>query len=96
MIAPLARRQDADLAIEVIVSSGGIDKRAIYAGLRVGELWEWREGRIEILILAGEAYQPAPRSALLPGLDRAHLLTFVGLDDQTAAVRAFRRSLGGQ
>jgi Uma2 family endonuclease len=82
-----------DLAIEVIVTSGGIDKRAIYAGLAVQELWEWRDGRIQVLVLEGEGYREVPRSVLLPALDLGALAGFVASDDQTEAVRAFRRTL---
>jgi Uma2 family endonuclease len=91
-----SRKDRPDLAIEVILRAGGLDKRAIYPGLGVRELWEWRQGRIEILILEGEHYQAAARSGLLPALDLAHLLSFVEHEDQTAAVRTFRRSLRGQ
>jgi Uma2 family endonuclease len=91
-----AAKDQPDLAIEVIVTSGGLDKRRIYAGLGVRERWEWCEGRIDVLVLRGDEYQPAPRSALLPALDLAHLATFIRPDGHTAAVRAFRSSLRGQ
>jgi Uma2 family endonuclease len=82
-----------DLAIEVIWTSGGIDKRRIYAGLGVRELWEWREGRIDVLVLDGDGYRLFSRSSVLPDLDLAALARFVELEDQTQAVRAFRQSL---
>jgi hypothetical protein len=46
-------------------------------------LAELREGR----------YVARPGSALLPDLDLALLVSFLELDDQTAAVRAFRAAL---
>lgn len=82
-----------DLAIEVIWTSGGIDKRAIYLGLGVRELWEWEDGRIEVLVLRGGAYVKAARSEVLPKLDLTVLTTFVDRDDQTEAVRAYRKTL---
>ena len=33
-----------DIAVEVIVSSALVDKMAVYAGLGVPEVWEWRPG----------------------------------------------------
>jgi Uma2 family endonuclease len=89
-------KEHPDLAIEVIFTSGGLDKRRIYAGLGVRELWEWRDGRIEVLVLTGDEYRESARSGLLPGLDLAHLASLVEREDQTEAVREFRRGLRGQ
>jgi Uma2 family endonuclease len=82
-----------DLAVEVIWTSGGIDKRRIYVGLKVRELWEWREDRVQALALRGAEYVPIARSELLPELDLELLASFIDRDDQTEAVREFRRSL---
>lgn len=54
-------------------------------------LWEWRDGKITVLSLT--AYTVTPRSGALPGLDLELLARFVDTDDQTAAVRAFRKAL---
>ena len=62
-----------------------------YAGLGVREVWEWRKGRIQVL--EGSEYRAVDHSGLLPELDLAALAGFVDFDDQTEAVRAFRRSL---
>ncbi len=86
-------KDSPDLAIEVIWTSGGVDKRRIYAGLGVRELWEWREGRIDVLVLDGDVYRAVPRSEVLPDLDLAALARFIEIEDQTQAVRAFRQSL---
>ncbi len=45
-------REAPDLAIEVIWTSGGIDKLESYRGLGVGEVWFWREGRMEVFVEA--------------------------------------------
>lgn len=82
-----------DLVIEVIWTSGGLDKRRLYAGLGVRELWEWRDGKITTLGLAGDEYVPLARSALLPDLDLDLLASFVDTEDQTASVRAFRAAV---
>jgi Uma2 family endonuclease len=87
-------KEQPDLAIEVILTSGGLDKRRIYAGLGVHELWGWRDGTIEVLIPRGDEYQKVSASELLPELDLVHLASFIQRDDQTAAVREFRRGLG--
>ena len=88
-----APKEIPDLAIEVIWTSGGLDKRRIYAGLGVPELWEWRDGRIDVLVLRGGAYEPMPHSTVLPDLDVPFLTGFVCIDDQTRSVRAYREAL---
>src|SRR5215471_14081248 len=45
-----------DLAIEVVWTSGGIDKLEIYRRLGVREVWFWIAGRISIFALAGDRY----------------------------------------
>lgn len=87
------KKEHPDLVIEVMWTSGGIDKRAIYAGLGVRELWEWHAGKIIVLGLRDDAYVEIPRSELLPDLDIDLLTTFLDTDDQTASVRAFRQAL---
>ena len=82
-----------DLTIEVIWTSGGLDKRRLYAGLRVRELWEWREGRIEVLGLRGPKYVPLPRSELMPDLNLDLVIRFLDREDQAQAVRDFRAAL---
>ena len=82
-----------DLAIEVIWTSGGIDKLEVYRGLGVGEVWIWREGAIEVHVLVADNYRRGEQSALFPGLDLAELASFIDPEDQTAAVRRYRDAL---
>jgi len=86
-------RDRPDLAIEVVWTSGGIDKLEIYARLGVGEVWFWREGRIEIHVLRGGRYEAAARSALFPDLDIDLLCSFLDRPTALQAVRAFRDAL---
>ena len=58
-----------DLAIEVIVSHGGIDKLEVYRGLGVPEVWLWQDWKLTVHQLEGERYRPAARSRFLPELD---------------------------
>jgi Uma2 family endonuclease len=83
-----------DLAIEVIWTSGGIDKLEIYRRLGVGEVWLWREGRIEIHVLRDDDYVRAPLSRLFPDLDLDELCSCLDLPTTTQAIRAFREKLG--
>jgi len=59
--------QRPHLAIEVIWTSGGLDKREIYRKLGVAELWFWRRGRIVVHVLRGETYEETPTARCFPG-----------------------------
>ena len=85
--------QRPDLAIEVVVTSGGVDKLEIYRKLGVREVWFWQEGRIGLHCLRGDAYAPVARSELLPGIDLEQLLGFVDVRPMTRAVREYRAAL---
>lgn len=82
-----------DLAIEVIWTSGGIDKLDVYCSLGVPEVWFWQEGSLRFYILHGDAYMPSSRSHLIPELDPALIVRCMGETSQTRAVRAFRAAL---
>jgi Uma2 family endonuclease len=89
----LGRPARPDLAIEVVWTSGGIDKLEVYRGLGVGEVWFWREGVIEVHGLVGERYERCERSALLPDLDLAELARHIDAENQTESVRRYRQTL---
>ena len=85
-----------DIAIEVVVSSGLVDKLAVYAGLGVPEVWVWRPSTAVIVVnrLVDGAYQHGARSEVLPGLDLAQLAKFVQPgENQTELVRAYQAVL---
>ena len=89
----LGRPTRPDLAIEVVWTSGGIDKLDVYRGLGIGEVWFWREGVIEVYVLAGEQYERRERSTVLPDLDRAEMARHIDAENQTDSVRRYRRTL---
>ncbi|HVS66366.1 MAG TPA: Uma2 family endonuclease [Thermoanaerobaculia bacterium] len=82
-----------DLAIEVVWTSGGIDKLEIYRRLGVGEVWFWRAGRIAVHVLLDETYLKAPSSELFPGLDLELLCSFLDHPTATKAMREFREAI---
>jgi Uma2 family endonuclease len=88
-----------DLAIEVVWTSGGIDKLEVYRLLDVREVWMWvaekrAKGRIQVFRLHGERYRPLPRSRFLPDLDLELLERFAHRPTVNQAVRGFRAALG--
>jgi Uma2 family endonuclease len=86
-------RETPDLVIEVIWTSGGIDKLEAYRRLRVSEVWFWKDGAIQIHVLRGDRYEPTEQSTSLPGLDPALLVSFLDRPTAIQAVRAFRAAL---
>lgn len=93
IVGPDQDKERPDLAIEVIWTSGSIDKLEIYRRLKVGEVWFWKEDALSVHVLSAGRFQAAERSALLPGLDLARLCTFLDRRTATEAMRDFRDAL---
>lgn len=87
-------RQTPDVVIEVIWTSGGIDKLEAYRRLGVPEVWFWKDGAIQIHLLDDRRqYGASARSRCLEGLDVDLLLSFMDAPTAMQAVRAFRLAL---
>lgn len=89
-----------DLAIEVVLSSGILDKLDIYRGLGVTEVWVWEAGKFTIYRLrtdeCTDGYEQITSSELLPECDIALLASYVKPQEQFDAVMAFRDELRAQ
>lgn len=89
-------KQTPDIAIEVVHTSGGIDKLEVYRRLGAREVWFFISGRFWIYRLVDGAYREVERSVALPRIDLVDLARIVAATDdseQTDAVRAYRRTL---
>jgi Uma2 family endonuclease len=86
------RKELPDFAIEVVLTSGGLDKLRVYQGLGIAEVWFWQEGKLMVQRLQadGDVYAPVARSVLLPDLDLDLLATYIRPEDEPQAVKAFR------
>jgi Uma2 family endonuclease len=82
-----------DLAIEVVWTSGGIDKLDVYRKLAVREIWIWKSGAFSAYALRGERYEAIEHSEALPGIDLTELARFVEITPMTRAVREYRAEL---
>ena len=82
-----------DLAIEVVWTSGGIDKLEIYRKLGVREVWFWRRGLLTAHVLRGEDFEQVPVSEVLPGLDLAELASYLDRATASQAIREYRAAL---
>jgi len=87
------KKEFPDLAIEVVITSGIVNKLDIYQGLGVTEVWQWQDGKFLIHHLRPTGYEQIARSELLPNLDIQLLASYVNPADQFDAVMAFRDML---
>jgi Uma2 family endonuclease len=93
---PRSEPERPDLCIEVVWTSGGIDKLLIYEGLQIPEVWFWMDEQLSIFVLRGRRYVQAARSQVLPELDPELLPRYMrnGLS-QGAAAKALREEVSG-
>lgn len=85
-----------DVAVEIDVTHGSLDKFKIYAGLGVPELWLYDGKNVRIYQLAGKKYNQKEISRAFPLLTAKVLTEFLKLSEtegQTAALKAFRQWL---
>ncbi len=82
-----------DIAIEVVQTSGGINKLEIYRGLGVPEVWFWEKGQFAVYHLREEGYELVPHSEFLPDLDLALLTTYIQHPEPLDAVLEFRAAI---
>jgi Uma2 family endonuclease len=90
------RKHRPDVAIEVVWTSGGIDKLKVYRKLRIREIWIWQDGRIQVYLLHGAHYRAVPASEALPGIDLVELVGFLDRPTASQAIRDYRNALRGE
>jgi Uma2 family endonuclease len=93
LVGPDQSRDRPDLAIEVIWTSGGLDKLEIYRRLNIGEVWLWQSGRLAVHVLRGGRYDHADRSALFPDLDLQLLCSLLDQPTVLQAITVLRAHL---
>ncbi|MEA5480049.1 Uma2 family endonuclease [Pseudanabaena galeata UHCC 0370] len=88
-----------DIAIEIVISSGGIDKLEVYRGLGIPEVWFWyaKQQQWKLYRLREDDNEPKyeliSRSEFLPELDFDLLSQFAKETSQTKAVIEYREAL---
>jgi Uma2 family endonuclease len=87
------KKEFPDLAIEVVITSGIVNKLDIYWGLGVIEVWQWQDGKFVIYHLRSEGYEQVEQSVLLPTLDVQLLASYVNPAEQFDAVMAYREMI---
>lgn len=82
-----------DLAIEIVVTHGGIDKLEVYRRLSVKEVWFWSNQQFAVYHLHDDQYTMQPQSILLPELDLGLLAEYAIKSDPLAALLEYRARL---
>jgi Uma2 family endonuclease len=88
-----ANRELPDLVVEVVVTSGGIDKLEAYKRLQIPEVWFWENGVLGLYSLGDDGYMEVDRSFVLPDLDIVLLARCINIENHLQAMREFRQTI---
>ncbi|MEG4014200.1 MULTISPECIES: Uma2 family endonuclease [unclassified Microcoleus] len=88
-----ANRERPDLVVEVVVSSGGINKLEAYKRLEIPEVWFWENGALGMYLLGADGYAEVDRSGVLPDLDIVLLARCINMENHLQAMREFRQAI---
>ncbi|GBE73422.1 hypothetical protein myaer87_06490 [Microcystis aeruginosa NIES-87] len=88
-----ANRKHPDLVIEVVVSSGGINKLEAYKRLQIPEVWFWMNDELLFYSLGNEGHEAVSKSQLLPSLDVGLLMGCINTENHAQALREFRAGI---
>jgi Uma2 family endonuclease len=90
-------RTRPDLAIEVVFTSGGINKLEAYKRLKIPEVWFWEDGVLEVYHLREEDnalyYQKISKSEEVKGLDLELLSRCITMVNHVDAIKTFQQAL---
>ena len=90
-------RRLPDLAIEIVFSSGGINKLEVYKRLKIPEVWFWEDGLLEVYHLRGEGntlhYEKISSSEEIKGIDLELLLRCINMVNHVDAIKTFQQAL---
>jgi Uma2 family endonuclease len=90
------RKPFPDLVIEVVITSGGVDKLEGYHRMGVSEVWFWEDGVLTFHHLRANGYEEVEKSELLPNLPLDIFKKYVVYHDQYDAVNEFTAAVQEQ
>lgn len=86
-----------NLAIEVVFTSGGLNKLESYKRLKIPEVWFWDDGVLEVFHLRGEGkdleYEKLDRSEEVPGINLELLLSCINMANHVDALKTFQQAV---
>jgi len=88
-------RKRPDLVIEVVFTSGGINKLEAYKRLLISEVWFWDDGVLEVYHLRSEEdgvrYERISSSEAVQGIDLDLLLRCINIVNHVDAIKTFQQ-----
>jgi Uma2 family endonuclease len=91
-----SKKEVPDIVIEIIVTSGTINRRELFRPMKVPEIWFWKSNQLRVFHLKDGEYEEVSRSSFFPDLDLTLLLRYVGYPDQYDAVQEFQTVIRGK
>jgi Uma2 family endonuclease len=82
-----------DLMVEIVVTSGGIDRLKAYQRLQIPEVWFWEKNKLSVYVLNADCYQDVTISAALPALNLELFSRCMQINNHVLALREFRKAL---
>jgi Uma2 family endonuclease len=90
-------RSRPDLAIEIVFTSGGINKLEAYKRLKIAEVWFWEDGVLALYHLrqGGDQwrYEKIATSEAVPGIDLDLLLRCINMVNHVDAIKTFQQAI---
>ena len=87
------KKENLDLAVEVNITSGSLDKLAKYKRFGVKEVWLWENNHLYIYTLDGNNYQQQTESKILVNLDIDLFIKCVKKSSKLTAMNEFIQGL---
>jgi Uma2 family endonuclease len=89
------KKANPDLAIEINITSGSIDKLEKYKRFNITEVWFWENNQLSLYYLKNDNYEQINQSELLPDLDIDLLASCVLMpsiiDARTAFIKGIKK-----
>lgn len=90
-----SKKEVPDIVIEIIITSGTLNRRELYKPKKVPEIWFWKSNHLRVFCLKEGEYEEVSRSTVFPDLDLALLRRYIGYPDQYDAVQEFQALIRG-
>ena len=87
------KKDNPDLAIEVILTSGSLEKLEKYRRFKIPEVWLWENNQLDVYALISSEYHLVSHSQLLPDLDLDLLVRCVQMPSRLEAMNAFKAGM---
>ena len=86
-----------DLLLEVVVTSGGLNKLELYKRLKISEVWFWEDGVLDLYHLRqdGEmlSYEKIAQSEEVPGIDLELFKRCVLMNSHVEALKVWQKAI---